>query len=257
MQRIFNFYQTYNFRELGGYPTQDRRQIRNHKILRAAYLTQLTNSEIKQLQNYGLRYIIDLRSDYERQQWPDPKADFLKSINLPLYAQNMDDHLYQALPSQDKYDNLPGIYQQVVLDPTAQKVFHQFFQILLHNDQPRQAVVFHCSAGKDRTGIMAILFLFLMQVPQEYIIQDYLLSNLIYQNKIDLSSLNNPNSHTIKKMNFTQADQAAVTAINKAILRTYHSWINFQEQILGFSTADCQKLREIYTQKTTKLKSSQ
>ena len=53
MQRIFPFSRTYNFRELGGYPTQDGRQIRWHKILRSGYLTELTSSELKQLKAYG------------------------------------------------------------------------------------------------------------------------------------------------------------------------------------------------------------
>ncbi|MBA1393323.1 tyrosine-protein phosphatase, partial [Lactobacillus sp. XV13L] len=132
MQRFFNFSNTYNFRELGGYPTSDHRQIRSHKILRAAYLSRLTAPELQQLKDYGLRYCIDLRSDYERQQWPDPKTDFLTSIHLPLYStQGIDDKLYQALPVAKRYDELPGIYQQVVLDHYTQKAFRSFFAILL------------------------------------------------------------------------------------------------------------------------------
>ncbi|MCO6542428.1 MAG: tyrosine-protein phosphatase [Lactobacillus sp.] len=248
MQRIFDFSQTYNFRELGGYPTKDQRQIRSHKVMRAAYLSKLTPVELQQLKDYGLRYSIDLRSDYERQQWPDPPVDFLTSIHLPLYAANgISDKLYYALPAKDQYSDLPGIYQQVVLDHHAQQVFRQFFAILLRNEQPGQSVVFHCSAGKDRTGIMAILFLLIMQVPTEYITQDYLLSNLMYQNKIDLNALNNPDDATIKKMNFTKADQSAVEAIQVAILDIYQSWDNFQEKVLGLSVTDYQKLRNLYT----------
>lgn len=248
MQRIFPFSRTYNFRELGGYPTQDDRQIRWHKILRSGYLTELTSSELQQLKAYGLRYVVDLRSDYEQQSWPDPTPNFLTIYSLPLYpAEGNGALLYQALPPSDQYHDLGQIYQQAVLDRHSQKVFRQFFQILLANDQPNQSLVFHCAAGKDRTGILAILFLLLMKVPVNYIIQDYLLTNLMYQKDVDLRALDNPQDTTIQAMNFTRAEQTAVPAIQRAITDIYGSWTNFQQQILHLSTSDYQRLQDLYT----------
>lgn len=250
MQRIFKFKNTFNFREMGGYPTNDHRKIRYHKLLRAGNLSELEPSELDWLNNYGLRYSVDFRSDFERHNWPDPKVPFLKLLPMPLYPDSgaTDSKLYDALPKEDQYDDLAGLYQQIILDPHAQHVFRKFFKVLLENGQPEQSVVFHCSAGKDRTGITAILFLLLMNVPEDYIVQDYLLTNLMYAQNNDLSALNNSNSEKIQKMNFTQADRSAVDAIKAAIIGTYQSLKNFRTDILDISEENYQTLRKLYTE---------
>lgn len=255
MQRIFKFSNTNNFRELGGYPTTDHRHIRWRKILRAGYLSALTPRELRYLKHYGLRYSFDLRSEYERKNWPDPKTSFLTLIAAPLYAAptstTTGDKLYQTLPPDQQFSGLPGMYQQVVLDHYSQQVFYHFFAVLLENQQQNQSVVFHCSAGKDRTGILAILLLLVLQVPLDYITQDYLLTNLMYTHAADLSYLDNPNDQTIQQMNFTPADQAAVVAIQTAVTAVYGSWQKFEQQILGLSPTKKALLLQLYTTKDT------
>ncbi|UQS82027.1 tyrosine-protein phosphatase [Bombilactobacillus folatiphilus] len=253
MQRIFNFAQTQNFRELGGYPTSDGNYLRWHKILRAGYLSALTPEELNYLKNYGLRYSFDLRSPYERQNWPDPQVDFLTLYQQQLYdvdSQPIGEKLYQTLPAKQQFDGLAGIYQKVVLDHHSQQIFHNFFQLLLANQQPNESVVFHCSAGKDRTGILAILLLLVLHVPVDYITQDYLLTNLMYTHAVDLSYLNNPNDRTIQAMNFTPADKSCVTAIQIALTTVYGSLDNFEQTILGFSPTKKQLFLQLYTTST-------
>ncbi|UQS83037.1 tyrosine-protein phosphatase [Bombilactobacillus thymidiniphilus] len=249
MTRIFPFANTPNFRELGGYPTSDQRQIRWHRLLRAGYLTNLTTEELQFLQKYGLRYSFDLRSPYERKNWPDPDVPFLKVIACQLVQETpIGDLVYQTLPQTDQFNGLPGIYQRVVLDHSAQRVFRQFFQLLLQNDQEQEAVVFHCTAGKDRTGILAILLLLILQVPVEYIAQDYLLTNLMYQNAQDLTYLDNADNEHQQTINFTKADKAAVLAIKVAIERIYGSLSKFQSSVLRLTPKQQQHLRDIYTE---------
>ncbi|NVY96445.1 tyrosine-protein phosphatase [Lactobacillus sp. DCY120] len=251
--RIFPFQKTYNLRELGGYPTEMGRQLRWHKLLRAGYLSELTKDEQNFLTDYGLRYCVDLRSDYERQNWPDPAVDSWHNYHWPLYpGDGSGERQYHQLPAAIQGVGLAQMYQAVVLDQHCQRVFQAFFQLLLTNDQPEKVVLFHCSAGKDRTGILAILFLFVLKVPLAVITRDYLLTNLMYQQNSDLRGLRNSADAQLEQINLTPADQATIAAVEKALLSVYGSWNQFRQQVLKLTPADYQHLIELYTEPQTR-----
>ncbi len=160
-----------NFRDLGGYVGADGRRLRWRWLFRADGLHRLTAADLDALAAFGLRTVIDLRSHDEvvergRIEWPTPD---LAWHHLPM----MD-----VLPPREEFQE--WISPSVVAD--------QYMAIL---DQGRPAVaaavgrladqdaypaVYHCMAGKDRTGILTAIVLGLLGVADEDIVADYALS---------------------------------------------------------------------------------
>ena len=167
-----------NFRDLGGYRTKDGRYVRWGKVYRSGNLAGLTDSDYNFLEAIHLKLICDVRTQAERKQqqtkWQGPKPAFLLA---PIGEEAMTRNgSANSNPTNARAPRSSGVlekrgYEELIVHYAAQyeKVFHR----LAAGDVP---LMVHCSSGRDRTGMFAALFLHMLGVPRETVIQDYLLT---------------------------------------------------------------------------------
>lgn len=174
--RTLPFSGAINFRDLGGYGTEDGRRVKWGRVFRAGALSDLTDQDLDELQRIGLKYIFDLRTTSEMTRAPDRIP--VGAVHVPMTVQ-IDRSIVRRLFTLVRYYNglekmlLDG-YIRVMIEQNA-RIFGEIFP-LLANDDGLPAVI-HCTAGKDRTGITSALLLAALGVPEETIIADYSLSN--------------------------------------------------------------------------------
>ncbi len=170
---------TLNFRDLGGYPAGDGRHVRWGRVFRSDNFAAVPAEAWRDLHAMGLREIFDLRHAAERNRSPSVVPDDLDiAISLlaiggeAAEAPDLVDLLSRG--GRDSYglDFMIEMYQKLVLEhgPT-------FARLLEHLADPnRLPAVFHCTAGKDRTGVAAALLLELLGVERDLVLDDYELS---------------------------------------------------------------------------------
>jgi len=170
----------YNVRDIGGYATEDGGETPWKTFLRADSLNALTPQAQQQLLAYGVRTIIDLRSAYELENEPNVFADShdVNYVNIPLYAGNSQ---MPADPEQMPRD-LVTIYKYLL--DGAQQQFLKVMITMLEGDA--FPVLVHCTAGKDRTGMVTALMLDLAGVDDKIIAEDYALTGNYLGPKLDM-----------------------------------------------------------------------
>jgi protein-tyrosine phosphatase len=156
-----------NVRELGGQPTRDGAKTRKHSLLRSDDLAQLTDDGTRALADYGVRTIVDLRWPGEIAAKPHPAA---------LIASGVRSHRISLLASDEtQWASLSGactkeMWKCAVLEHTRPQL-KEVLEIIA--DAASEPLLFHCVAGKDRTGLIAALLLALADVKAEAIAADY------------------------------------------------------------------------------------
>lgn len=172
-----------NFRDLGGYQTTDGRTVKWHKLIRSASLNELSLKDQAFLKQYGLKTIVDFRSPEEAEKEPDVTIDDTNHLFMPVF--DVDETKNSISPTElfnellkdpDGVKQMVQVNKNLVLEPHATQTYRNFFQVLLDNTDDDHCLLFHCTAGKDRTGFGAALILSVLGVPQETIMEDYLLS---------------------------------------------------------------------------------
>jgi protein-tyrosine phosphatase len=155
----------YNVRDVGGYLTDDGRITRWRRLLRADGMHRLTEEAQRTLLETGLRTIIDLRRPREAENQPNvfATATTLRYRHMPLY---------QILVGDNDERTLGEIYRWVVDE--CQPQIAAVIRLLADPDALPGLV--HCTAGKDRTGVIIALLLGAVNVPAETIVADYALS---------------------------------------------------------------------------------
>jgi protein-tyrosine phosphatase len=157
-----------NFRDLGGYPTADGGSVRWGQVFRADALHKLTETDIEAFAGLGVRTVFDLRGDAERDEFPGP----FESIHLPIVGRPVDAEAPLPDPELTAADGegmLRDLYVGALTHSAA-----QFGVLLTALAEPeRLPVVFHCHGGKDRTGIVAAIFLLALGVDRETVLDDY------------------------------------------------------------------------------------
>jgi protein-tyrosine phosphatase len=170
-----------NFRELGGYPAGDGRRVRNGVLFRSGHLADLTRTGQKKLLNLELFAVIDFRSEKESSRKPDHLPAGLLPVQLPILdavEAGISLEIKKRIKSRDFgsfscEDYILPAYEQYATSFSS--VFKGFFKVVEEaNGSP---ILWHCAAGKDRTGFAAAVLLRLLGVDWETIYQDYLLSN--------------------------------------------------------------------------------
>ncbi|MGE5502263.1 MAG: tyrosine-protein phosphatase [Ignavibacteriales bacterium] len=179
MQRIFPFEGVENFRDFGGYDAAGRR-LKRGLLYRSAHHGNATEADLTAMRGLGLSVIVDLRRPNERERDPCRRWEgFAATVIENDIGQVHDDpwHLFIAGSDlsveafrrymEDYYVEAPFVERHVDL-------YSRYFQALANTDG---AVLIHCAAGKDRTGILAALTHHMAGVSEEDIVADFLLTN--------------------------------------------------------------------------------
>lgn len=174
-----------NFRDLGGVKTKDGRTVKYSRLLRSGEIVGVDECDIKKLRDeYDLRCIIDLRSEGEAERAPDHEIDGVEYVNILLYqpdkverkAQTAEEKEFRKLTDPKKVESfMTGVYENLITNPFALNGFSRFIKLV--RDNREGSVIFHCFAGKDRTGIAAAILYAILGVGKEEIMGDYLLTN--------------------------------------------------------------------------------
>ncbi|MDR1301900.1 MAG: tyrosine-protein phosphatase [Treponema sp.] len=162
----------HNLRDLGGYPAQEGRQLRWGKLYRAGDLHGLTEQDQAFLEKRHIKTIVDFRGVKEKRRAPNCGfATLVQTFELPIEAGNILD-LCAVETGVSGEALMRELYGRMV--ETARPQYRAFFKILA--DPGHIPLLFHCSAGKDRTGLAAAFILSALGVDREWIYRDYLLS---------------------------------------------------------------------------------
>ena len=176
---------TLNFRDLGGYRTGDGRRVRWGLVFRSDGLEGLTESDLAVLRRLGIRVVHDFRFELERQRRPSrlPGDGSILVEALPVGAEpsqerELLDQVLAGEVTEIGVDFMIGEYVRMLELGAA-----SFGRLLASIADPeRLPALFHCTAGKDRTGMAAALLLSLLGVDEETILDDYELSTTYRSN---------------------------------------------------------------------------
>lgn len=172
----------HNLRDLGGFIGRDDRMIRWNMLYRGAALDKADEKDWDRLRTAGIKTVLDLRSTAELMQFPDYVPEDISYIHAPMQTEQIDisniaESATQAFAKSLKEGYLVMVKENADLLITALR--H------LINGLKEGAVLFHCSAGKDRTGVLAAVVLYLCGVEEEDIIADYQVSYTYNRNGVN------------------------------------------------------------------------
>ncbi|MBD0273525.1 MAG: tyrosine-protein phosphatase [Acetobacteraceae bacterium] len=174
-----------NLRDLGGYRAADGRRVRFGRVFRSASLAALTDADLSAFAATGIRTVCDLRGEREAARAPSrlpaagPGAPEVVRLPIePRVGASLRDLLArEEATGEDTYELLRAAYAAYATDHLPR--YRALFDLLLREE--RLPLLFHCSAGKDRTGFGAALLLTALGVPRETAIADYLATNRIWK----------------------------------------------------------------------------
>ncbi len=181
-QRVLPFRKVANFRDLGGYPAADGKRVKWGLLYRSGHFAKATPSDLYMLQTLHIDTIIDFRSAQEKEAEPDrlPNSGSIKTLALPMLDvvnEAMSKEIHAAVKNNnfqefDPVEKMLQMYRLIAREHAAE--YQLFLQTILAADG--KPVLWHCTAGKDRTGFGAAILLRLLGVDDGIIIEDYLLS---------------------------------------------------------------------------------
>ena len=259
-----------NVRQPVGYIGTDGKRIKNNVIIRSGMLFSASADAKRELsEGYKVSDIIDFRTENEVKTMPEPDIDGaryhqLSVLNdLPatkedfeLYKKmlNINDlvYRYKTLYEQKIPLNLEQNYKTMVFSDDGKKGFKKFFEIILNKPED-SAILFHCTQGKDRTGVGTILLLSALGVDRETIIADYLLTNEAYGYLLERIH-RELNAAKVRKevfdyaMTLESVSESLIMPMLSEIDREYGSVQGYIRSELGLKEADFDRLIELYTE---------
>lgn len=181
--RLISLQGVQNFRDMGGYQTPAGQIVKWGTIYRSGFLSDMTWDCAQEMKSRAIKHVVDFRSVREKgarpanwsHGWTPTYHDAPIGGNAAAWIQEMlrriseSDALEESLREQ-----LLDAYRTIPIDNTGG--LKAFFLALLHRE-PEEAVLFHCKAGKDRTGIAGALLMKLLGLDDDSIMQDYMLTN--------------------------------------------------------------------------------
>ncbi len=181
--RVLRLEGSSNFRDLGGYTTADGRSLQWRRLFRSDHLAGLSAADLQALAALKIGHSVDFRGANECvvQGYAWPQFQRHAFMVEPTVVQRTQELLAAGhqLTAADTVGLMQDTYRSFVRDNADR--FARLFQLLLQSDAP---LVFHCTAGKDRTGWAAALILYALGVSREQIMEDYLLTNVHYQRPV-------------------------------------------------------------------------
>jgi len=248
-----------NFRDMGGYFTEDGRQVRRGLLFRSGAMTSLTEEDQAYLGAFDFKRVIDLRSSEERDLYPNYWAA-AQDIELIAHDYSMRDLVGRMVDENGELKGMAELYRYFPEQLAPQMTL--FFDALVAGEVP---LVVNCSAGQDRTGLTSALLLIALGVPRDVVMQDYLQSTryrrpLVERGDVDLAAAAEDNWFAKMMLRYAEeregdsAAQPLLTDDGVPFLRfaldhieqAYGSVERFLAEELEVDTVDITSLRERY-----------
>lgn len=170
-----------NARTLDGLPCADGRRVRPGLLLRTGKLAGATDADVAALSGrWRLRLVIDLRTTMERQQEPDRAVPGAERREIPVFDDRVIGVTHEK--GREKFIQPPPpdmerVYRRMVFDPVCRENLGRSTLAVLEHDFSAGSVLWHCSEGKDRCGLLAMTVLAALGADRDTIMADYLLTN--------------------------------------------------------------------------------
>lgn len=258
MDKELNIREEMNFRDFGGYRSVDGRTVKKNTFYRSAALGLFNEEELAEIEALNIQTIIDFRSKKKADKLPDPDIEGANNIHVCAAFENFGEDLnyspkefFSMLVDEDQHGNAVSTVISSILSSLvySNEAYKTMFNILKEQKTP---LLIHCSQGKDRTGIGAILILLALGVPETQIIHDYLLTNEQRKPFIDdrmedfkfVSKLSSNARQAILAIEGVIPE--SVHMLLAEILERYDTYEHFLFKEYGLDEKDIQYLRDIY-----------
>jgi len=234
-----------NFRDLGGYETRQGTHVKWGKLFRSGEISRLTDADLSLLEKKHLNYVVDFRSNDEVAKAKDRLPANTEYLQLPAGSENLNSFM-TLIPKLNSADSLMTSFYSHTEHLKAK--YQPFFKALIALPDT-SSLLFHCTAGKDRTGIGAALLLYTLGVPDEVILQDYLASNM-YRKAENEKMVAGMVQMGIKEQvakDMVGVKAEYLVATYNAIVKDYGSIHAFMTGQIGLSASDIAVLKKKYT----------
>lgn len=233
-----------NFRDLGGYVGRGGRTVRWRRLFRSDHLAALTSDDVAVLARLGVGRVCDFRGNSERASMECALPGVVvHSLPIePTVVQGMKDILGSGKPVTvaETVHLMQQTYRAFVHDNSPR--FAELFAHLLDSDVP---LVFHCTAGKDRTGFAAALILLALGVARPVVMQDYLLTNELFQMPEITPGLASPEVLDV----LWHVQEGFLDAALHVVEADFGGMQSYLEQALGLGCNEQERLLALYLQR--------
>ena len=232
-----------NLRDIGGYRTQDGRTVRRGLVFRSAALAGLTDADLAVVSALGLRTICDFRGVEESERAPTPVARLERAPDIvhvpiePTVGAGLRDILAtKEATGEALFAVLERAYAAYALTSKAQ--YRTVIDRILDGGTP---LLFHCSAGKDRTGFGAAALLTALGVPWDTVVDDFEATNRLWRRDTVPASDLPPDI----RESLLKADRTLLKAAFDAAIHEYGSIEAYFDAALGLTPLRIERLRAI------------
>lgn len=265
MSKVVPFEGLSNTRDLGDMSANDGRRVREGLLYRSGQLFFATEGDRAKLDTLGIGKVFDFRSAPERDEKPDPVIAGAENVHLPIIqdvrtgitrgdegnARMMDVVMSGKADIAFVDQHMQAMYAEFVTEPFAHAQYARFVDEAVAEAEQGKAVLWHCTAGKDRAGFATVIVLEALGVPRDDIVADYLQTNECLAESIDgimaMVAERLPNAATADALrHFFLADESYLQAAYGAIDDQFGSVDSFLGQALGIDAAKREKMQSLY-----------
>lgn len=240
----------YNFRDMGGMKNKENKFVRWGRLFRTDEMNKLTDEDLTYVASTGLFTVVDFRTSSEKEGGlggmippaPDKLAVSIKNTyDLPISAGNIFsdeamNKIRQGATSDELAEVMKNSYIELVSKDEYVASLKTFFSYI--QDESKLPLSFHCSAGKDRVGVVSMLIYSALDIDKETIMKDYMLSKQYIAGKYDRYVMVYPSIGPL-----VTVDEAYLEAAYTTIEQKYGSMNKFLTEVLNI---DINKMKKLY-----------
>ncbi|MCR4791046.1 MAG: tyrosine-protein phosphatase [Treponemataceae bacterium] len=241
-----------NFRDLGGIKTIDGRQIRTNMLIRGRSLFHLKEKDYEILKkSYNLKTVIDLRTKKEADEKPNKVFEDIHYYHMPILTEALvgisHEKKVSSFKSLTTMPLMESLYISMVKDESLDNIV-RILKFILTSPMENYSILFHCSAGKDRTGIIAALLLSFLGVDKKQIIDDYMFTNKYTKRKallayIGLLIVKRNKEFASKIRNYLLAKENFIEGALHSLEEDFGSIEKFFEEKLNFTSEEKEAIK--------------
>ena len=248
-----------NVRDLGGISVAGGRIVSSGLIYRGAALSEATPEDLAFLfGDLGIRLVVDLRCGWERDAKPDVQAPGVKNLHIPFYDADIVGIEYTEPSAGTKVIGRdvacdPIHFYRSLSNPLTVGQMAQALDAVFAHVGRGESVYVHCSGGKDRAGILALLILTVLGADRQIILEDYLLTNVSRDKNYDVTFrrfLRLADGDETRARELVESHRARpqnLEAFYQAIQQEYGGMGSFVRKQLGFDDARIERIRSLCT----------